>query len=147
MTDTPSLIDGLTAIRTALRDDTPLAELDWERILGESAAALERLARENERLDKGWHEANVLDLKHQNSAGARIRELEAERDAIRVAYDSQVEMNAKLVNGADAIRAKTIEECAKICDDAAEEEPEPVFPTVAARIRALNQQNPNPETE
>lgn len=45
MTDIPipSLIEGLTAIRNALRDDLPLAEIHWDRYLTEAAKAISRL--------------------------------------------------------------------------------------------------------
>lgn len=41
------------------------------------------MVQEIERLNQGWHEANVLDLKHQNNARARETELTSTIDRLR----------------------------------------------------------------
>src|SRR5882672_89634 len=84
-------------------------------------------------------------------AAGRIKELEIEgKAALDVADGIEAERSQLTViaesyrRAADlsdaervAIETAMIERCLKICSDAAEEEPEPTFPQVAERIRAL----------
>jgi prefoldin subunit 5 len=84
-----NLGDALRALAQEINSLTvENGSLDEE--LSRKVKRIRALVRENERLNQGWRDANGQALDRGLGAAARIRELEAERDAIR---------------------AKTIEEC------------------------------------
>jgi hypothetical protein len=84
-----------------------------------------------------------------DSLRVRSKELEAELQEEKAAHGHLAKIvgfsrpdvvkahEASIKAEHDAIEAAAIERCLKICSDAGEEEPEPTFPQVADRIRAL----------
>jgi hypothetical protein len=90
----------------------------------DAAAALERMAHENEEL----RTENAKAFARQIASEDHIKELEAERDAEKDRAELWKAANGPLY----AIKAKTIEECAEVAEKYWARE-------VASQIRALNQ--------
>lgn len=90
-------------------------------VTDQAAAALRSLAQQNKALDKMAYERWEIAI-------SRIRELEAERNVIK---ERAIEANAANLETIGAIRAKTIEECAKWIDQY------PSLTRIAKEIRAL----------
>jgi hypothetical protein len=116
MTDSPlpediaGLIESLNRLAETARAFGPP-----ERTLhGKAAAALQRLAQENERLES-WNRLRAQDI---ITLGQRVGQLEAERDALQRLAQENIKLRewARNLHFGDAIEAATIERCAQLCD-------------------------------